>query len=162
MFTSLRIQLRDSDLRNNFLHKQQIHPCQFKISRFFQFAILMTVIRCCGSTKSALLFPQRVFNWSKLHQIELRRLFADVSALFNIHNWTIHTSLICIIYSITYYCALGLGLWILKLWFNREKLKILKSKIQKQEQNSLQLMKKPGAQLWIFKNKSIWNRDGDG
>ena len=131
MFTSLRIQLRDSDLRNKFLHKQQIHPCQFKISRFFQFAILMTLIRCSGSTKRALLFPQSVFNWSKLHQIELRRLFADVSPLFNIHNSTIHTSLICIIYS--YYCALGLGLWKLKLLVQFRK--ILKSKIQKQEQN---------------------------
>ena len=137
MFTSLRIQLRGSDLRNKLLHQPPIHPCRFKISRFFQFAILMTLIRCSGSTKRALLFPQSVFNWSKLHQIELRRLFADVSSLFNIHNSTIHTSLICIIYSITYYCALDLGLWKLKLLVQFRK--ILKSKIQKQEQNWLQL-----------------------
>ena len=64
------IQFRASHLRNKLLHQPPIHPCQFKISRFkiafFQFPILMTPIRCSGSTKSALLFQlkQTSPNWT--------------------------------------------------------------------------------------------------
>ena len=94
------IQFRASHLRNKLLHQLPIHPCQFKISRFriafFQFPILMTPIRCSGSTKSALLFQlkQTSPNWTS------QTICWCLLPLQHSYNLTIHTSFICIIYSI--------------------------------------------------------------
>ena len=90
------IQFRASHLRNKLLHQLPIHPCQFKISRFriafFQFPILMTPIRCSGSTKSALLFQlkQTSPNWTS------QTICWCLRPLQHSHNLTIHTSFICI------------------------------------------------------------------